>query len=90
MIRTYNTPDAAVALLKKWGAKTAIRCGAQGPNNNIRRGWWRIDGGLGMDNGRLATASEARQLNALAYGYGVQTFEVAPGEIEALTDRSDA
>lgn len=73
---TYPTPAAAVAYLTKINAMTAMRYGASGPNNKLRRGSWEIDG-------RAATAAEARALNAIEQRYGARIYERTPGAYAA-------
>ena len=69
---TITTPPAALPVLAKIGAKVAVRCGASGPNNALKRGAWKIDG-------RTATPHEARALNAVEPDYGMRVYEAEPG-----------
>lgn len=87
MQKTFQTPAAAVEVIKNAGAVAAIRGGACGPNGNLRRNTWEII----MEDGtsRTGTAAEARKLNALHFGYGVVTWEAKPGAIRQHWDAQE-
>jgi hypothetical protein len=72
---TINSAEAA-AYLAKINATEAVRFGACGPNNNLRRGAWEI---ATADGKRNAAPHEARALNKLAgSGFGSRTVTASP------------
>jgi hypothetical protein len=66
----------AAAYLAQINATEAVRFGACGTNNNLRRGAWEI---ATADGKRNAASHEARMLNKLAgNGFGSRTITSSP------------
>jgi hypothetical protein len=67
-----HTNSHIAAYLTKINATEAVRFGAEGPNNNLRRGGWVI---TAQDGSRPAKSHEARALNKMAVpGFGSRTL----------------